>query len=334
MRTGTKFFNGENYGEFAAIFNNYYSAGKVAVIASEKTDGDELIRALGSDYNALLYSSSRVPDALPDGVRFLIGIGGTEVISKVKNLAKGRKFAFIPDFFDYRFLCSFDGIFALPEFVFLSEKARSDKRFFCERLYENVFVLYAECVIKLYYGGAYPYGDCVAETYKGFAERVLRGRSSKEDFLSEGIRFVAGAVNYFYGEKTRSLITDKVSGEYGNAPGDAFLTAYFLILMLKNFTKRPFRDILLPSERPVVGVKSIESRAFDESVLPTDEELKGYYRKISFLVDMNEPDTERLLDALGRAADENSPVFAIINNEGITDALKNEKPERHFCISI
>lgn len=334
MRTGTKFFSGDGYGDFVEIFRNYYPAGKIAVIASEKNDGDELVRALGADYNALLYQPSSVPSELPDGARFLIGVGGSEVIPAVKRAANGRKFAFIPAVFDYRFLYSFDGIFSLPEFVFLSKTTRSEKRCFCERIYENVFILYAECVIKLYYYGAYPYGDSVAELYKKSAERILRGKTAKEEFIGDGIRFVTGAVNYLYGEKTRSLITDKVSAEYGRCLGDGFITAYFLILMLKNFTKHGFHGILLPSERPVTGVKSIESKAFDESVLPTDEELKGYYRKISFLVEMNEPETERLLDALGRAADADSPVFAIINNEGITDALKNEKSQRHFCISV
>ena len=333
MRTGTKFIKGKDFKEFAALLSNYYPGGKVIIVAQDKEEGDALIRTLGADYNALMFSPDETGN-IPAGARFVIGIGGSGVISAVKRIAENIKFAFIPSVFDYRFLYAFDGKFALPEFVFLSEKLRSEKKDYCARLYQTVFQLYTECVFRVFYASAYPYRDVTAEAYCRVAEAILDGKSDEENFYSESLRFVTNVVNEFYARKTATLITEKASQIYGVTVGERFTMARFLAVMLKNFTKHRFRGILLPSEKPVRGVKTVRSEAFDGKVLPSEEKLASYNEKISFLTDMPEPDVALLLKALSVSADTDSPVFAIINNEGITDALYYEKSERHLGISV
>lgn len=333
MRTGTKFINGEDFREFAEILSNYYPGGKLAVVAQDKEEGENLIRALGADYNALLFSPGD-DIKLPSGARFVIGVGGSGVIPAVKRAAVNAKYAFIPAVFDYRFLYSFDGKFSLPEFVFLGKEARSEEKDYCARLYQTVFQLYAECVFRIFYASAFPYRDVTAEAYGKVAETLLDGKSDEQTFYSESQRFIVNIVNELYSRKTASLITEKVSGMYGVTVGERFTVARFLILMLRNFTKHSFRGILLPSENPVQGVKPVRPAAFDGGVLPTEERLSRYGEKISFLTDMPEPDVGTMLKALSSCADADSPVFAIINNEGITDALYYEKSERNIGLSF
>ncbi len=333
MRTGTKFIAGKDFCEFREILSNYYPAGKLAVVAQDREEGEKLIRALGSDYNALLFSPKEVSET-DTGARFFIGVGGSGVISAVKRAAKNAKYAFIPAVFDYRYLYAFDGIFSLPEFVFLREEVMTEEKQYLPRLYQTVFQLYAECVFRIFYASAFPYRDVTAEAYRKVAETLLEGKSDEATFYSESRRFIVNFVNELYSRKTRSLITEKVSGAYGVTVGERFTVARFLISMLKNFTKHSFRDILLPSEKPVRGVKSVRAAAFDGNVLPSEEQLTRYADKISFLTDMPEPDVGAMLKALSLSADEDSPVFAIINNEGITDALYYEKSEKNLGISV
>lgn len=330
MRTATKFFTGEKYDDFFTLMKQYCVGGRVAIVAQDAEEGNELSKVLRQTYMPVLLRPTK--EDIPEGTRFVIGVGGSGVIPAVKRVAKDVPYAFIPAILDSRFLCDFEGEKKLPEFVFLSEKVRSD-RDYALRLYVNIHAMYTEWVLRAVYATAMPFTDRTAEAYGKVGKSLLLGEKGEEDFFAEGLRYVQNSVNAFYERGMKPMLTERMTKICGVTPSERFGIARFLLLVLKNFTKRRFGDILIPSEQTGVGVTRAKGRFFDGRSLPTEEETQIMRNKVAFLSDGEEPELKRLLYALKNNADID-PMFSTMQNEGITDALYYEGFERDQGIFI
>lgn len=325
MRTATHFFKGNGYKEFAKIFSGFYPGGKLAVICDGKEDGLALARALGDSYNISVYGINDNPK-LSDGARFVIGVGKRTVIPAVKRAVKNAKFVFVPAEFDYRYLHDFDGNPILPEFVYLDEEIFRREKAYADA-YVSVFELYTEFVFRMVYGSIFPYRDSALIGIKDSLEKFLLGTTDYGDFFSEAMRIVSVAVNELVSRKTKSLITAKICSLTGMSVSDRFAVSYLLQLIVMNFTKRYFRDILLPSEKRTTG-RNIPAYAFDSKVINGDN-LRVFACKMRAMADIVPPDFTLIVKTLSAVADESNPLFSIINDKGITDALNYEKLKRH-----
>ena len=324
MRTATKFIEGKDTAEFVSVVKNYFPGGKIAVIAQDREEGDSLARLLGREYTVETFSPK---EEIVSGARFFIGVGGSGVVPAVKRAALSAKYAFIPAVFDYRFFYSADEIRTLPEFVFLSEDVRSAEKDYCLRLYVTVFQLYAESVFGAFYASAYPFRDKQGEAFIKSAENFLRGEEDSETFYSTALRLIAGYLNTAYAKGKKRIVTEKAAQKYGVTSGERFTVTYFLLLMLKNFTKHPFRAILLPSGKTTRNGKAVNGNVFDADLLPSEETLRTVKRKVKFLTETPKPEIGDFLNVVRECADE--PIFAILQEEGITDALQHERSKGH-----
>lgn len=329
MRTATKFYCGKSE-EFKKILQNYCVGGSVGVIAQDKEEGKALCDELKKEYKPLLYGIKEADEIALDA-RFLIGVGGSGVIAAVKRAKRGRKYAFIPAKFDYRFLYDFEER-SLPEFVFLNEKATGDKDY-CLRLYGTIFQLYAEWAFDCVFATAMPFRDKVAETYCKVGKSLLLGEKDEEAYYGEGIRFVQGSVNAFFERNKKALLTEKMAFSCGVTTKERFATARFLLLLAKNFTKSRFGGILVPSLKTGTGETSAQGSFFDGSVLPSEKETERMESFVNFLAKGDEPTEKKLLLAFNENARVH-PLFSIIQEEGITDALYYERFERHTGIFV
>ena len=325
MRTATHFCRGKDYKEFCKIFAEYYPVGKVTVIADDVEKGRELAKILGVDYNVFVYQTNNVPGDI-ENARFIIGVGGKGVIPAVKRASKTSKFAFIATEYDYRYLYDFDGSFRLPEFVFLEETVMKTENIYAS-IYISVFELYSEIVFRLVYQSMYPYRDKVFERMKDLFEKFLSGETDYSDYFSEGLRLTEIIVNEMFMRKTQSLITAKICTLGGMTLSDRFGTAYFLQLLVMNFTKRCIRDILIPSEK-LLNYKTVPAGVFDARII-NGEILTKCARKARALTEIVPPSTTVIVKVLSAVTDESNPLFSIINNKGIPDALYYEKFKRN-----
>lgn len=325
MRTATHFLRGSGYKEFAEIFARFYPGGKLAVICDDKENGLSLARALGEAYNISIYGINDNPE-LSDGVRFIIGLGKRAVIPAVKRTVKNVRFTFIPAEFDYRYLHDFDGNSILPEFVYLDEEIFTQEKTYAD-VYVSVFELYTEFVFRIVYGSIFPYRDSALVGIKESLEKFLKGSTDYGDFFNEAMRIVSAAVKELVSRKTRSLITAKICSLTGMSVSDRFTVSYLLQLIVMNFTKRYFRDILLPSGKRTAG-RDIPAYAFNSKVIDGDN-LRIFACKMRAMADIVPPDFTSITKTLSAVADESNPLFSIINDKGITDALNYEKLKRH-----
>ena len=316
MRIGTRFIIGERK-EFADILKNYFPAGKVVIVATYKEEGDRLSRELKENYVCSVYSPD---EKITEGARFFIGVGGSEVIAAVKRAADNAKYAFIPTAVDYRYLYAFDNMFTLPEFVFLDEGTRKEEKSYLLKIYIDIYQLYSELVFCSFYRSALPYRDDKLNAYIKKGEKLLRGETEREEFTGEGIRYIENVVNELYSRKTKELITEKTAKAYGRSDGEKYYVVTFLLLMTINFTTHRFRDILLPSEKTWREYENVGAEAFNADCLPDRELLKTVGKKVRFLTETTKPDVYSLIKAL-RASGDINPIFSIINERGITDAL-------------
>lgn len=325
MRTATHFCKGKDYKEFCKIFAEYYPVGKVTVIADDVEKGRELAKILGTDYNVFVYPSNNVPKDV-ESARFLIGVGGKGVIPAVKRANKTAKFAFIATEYDYRYLYDFDESFRLPEFVFLDESVMNTENIYAS-VYISAFELYSEIVFRLVYQSMYPYRDKVLERIKELFEKFLSGDMDCSEYFTEGLRLTEITVNELFARKTQSLITAKICNLGGMTLSDRFGTAYFLQLLVMNFTKRCIRDILIPSEK-LFDLKNVPIGVFDTRFISGDM-LAKCAKKARALTDIVPPKTIIIVKVLSAVTDETNPLFSIINNKGIPDALYYEKFKRN-----
>ena len=332
MRTSTKCIRGEGQEDFKRVFASRCPAGKIAVVAQDKEEGDKLIRFLGRDYDAALYTPSEARQA-NSAVRFVIGMGGSGVIPAVKHIAVNASYAFYPTYFDYRFLYAFDGVFTLPEFVYLSDDAAKGDGY-TVRLYVAAFQLYAEACFLACYASALPYRDAEAEAYVKQGERILSGTLTESEFYDEALRYVRNVAMLLFERKKTRLVTERVIQRYGLTQGERFTAVRFLLLTLKNFTKRRLCDILVPSERPVFGGRYVDGSAFDAATLPDDAMLDACEKKVRFLTELPETRPDELAEALTEGVGDFDPLFAIIHDEGITEAINDERLKRGKSIFI
>ena len=325
MRLSTGVVAGDGKEGFSRTLRGFFPGGKAAIICTDKSAGKDLGKALGDNYTTYVFGIGET-ERLPEDVRFLIGFGNYTVVSEVKKLAENRKFAFYSTAFDYSFLYGGEGNELLPEFVYLDENVDNvDSREFVLRLYSALFCLCSEGLYKVLYTSAMPYRDKGMKGLCDSAKKVLDGETDKSTFVTESLRLITALCNAFYESKT-ALITQKMAKKYSFAPCERFLSAYFADLFIVNFTKRRFRDILLPSEEPTSSLEStFLNEAFDGDLFFTSEELTRYARTARSLKELPTADRRLLTKILYESVDESNPLFAGIKNQGIMEGLYYER---------
>ncbi len=329
MRKSTQILVGKNLEEFTILVKKYHGAGKIAIVSDDQDLALEFVKKLGTCYSAMLFRSTQ-EFSIDESVRFIVGIGVVSVIKPLKaKLLPTTKFAFFAQNYDYRFLYDFDGELRFPEFVFFDEKLIKDSNEkFLSRAYVSTFELYTECALLSAYVSLYPYVDKGLDGIIDAVKKLLLSKIDKEEFFKELFRLNIKMIDAANERKVKSLVTDKCASIYGRTVGERFLITYFINIFVTVFTKRHFRDILIPSRTPVANVPCAQSLSIDTAAFMSKSELKSVCEKIKFLIDLPLLNFDCALGALINAVDDGKSLLAIIKNKGIMEELAYERLEQ------
>lgn len=326
MRKSTQILIGNGLDEFADLVKKYHGAGKIVVISDEQELALDFAKKMGVCYSISIYRATQ-EFTLDESVRFVVGIGDVTVINAVKSkILPTSKFAFFAQNYDYRFLYDFDGKLRFPEFVYFDENLiKKDNVKFLARTYVSTFELYTECAMYLMHVSFFPYTDNKLKGVVDAVKKLLLGYTEKEEYYKEVFRLNIKMIDALNERNVKSLVTDKCASIYGRTVGERFLITYFINIFITNFTKRRFRDILIPSRAPVSNQPCAQNVYVDKSALMTEEEVRCVCNKIKFLVSLPSLDVDFALGALINAVDGDCPLLAIIKNKGIMEELAYER---------
>ena len=320
MRTKNHFCLGEGYKGFATVLSGHYPAGRVAVLCEDLAKGQTLATVLLKDYKVELFSASEEGKKKED-VRFVIGIGSPEIVPAVVRYAEDVPFAFLAETVDHRYLRG-DGT-RLSEFAYI-DKSREEEEYY-PSCYSSLFCLWCEGKIRLLEQSCFPYRDKKLCGVLDGAERVLGGECDKDEFLSESLRLISLLSGQF--SLGVPLYTESVSAP-DRSPEKRFVASYFLTNLLKTFTKLPQDGILNPSEE-----RKIE-RVFDVSVLPDNEKMRAFAKRMNAMTRLSTTDTEDLFIPLPDCRPSGLPLLDYLCENGFLEGWKNEKFTRDRGVLI
>ena len=257
-----------------------------------------------------------------EDVRFVIGVGGPEVVGPVRRYAGDVPFAFYADRPDHRFLNAFDGTGRLSEFAYL------DKAFlFADKgaiaAYAALFCMWCEGRLRLFEKSYLPFCDKVLLSYCRSAERVLGGECDEEEFFTEALRLIAVLCERMKDEK--GLYVAAAASDL--TPERQFVGAYFALALAFNFTKIPLGAILNLSEEE-------DLRDYAPSVLSDKEKLKDCARRMKAMTALPETDKEELLTLLSAARSPDLPLLSRAAERGLFEGSDNEKFTGHRRIFV
>ena len=326
MRESTQIIVGKGTSGLIEIINSTYRASKVGLVVQDREIAREFIKISGAEITVKVFLLGE-ENTSDESVRFYVGIGNIGVIKEVKRLAKDKRYAFFPTVYDYRFLYNFDGVRTLPEFVYVDENKISNPDVdFYAQTYNALFQLYSESLFACAYESVFPYKN------KGFmgvclvAEKILKGESDKGEYFAENFRISVKLCNALFANNVQSLVTDKVAQKIGYTVGEQFVITFLCDILAMNFTKRAFRDILIPSQEIVCSVLDVDLLAIDGDILPNKEALATYARKIKRLTKLPDVDVKGIIKLIIQSTSADNPLFAIIKNKGFLEELIYERP--------
>ena len=321
MRTKNHFCVGEGPAGFGKILSGHYPAGRVAVLCRNLTEGQRVASPLLGKYKISLFSTEENAVRKED-VRFVIGVGGPEIVEAVRDFAGDARFAFYANCPDHRFLNDFDGTGRLSEFVYLDKETLNADRGVISA-YSALFCVWAESRLRLFEKSYLPFCDKVLLSYAQSAEKALGGECDREEFFSEALRLIAvisGRLKDCKGLYVAAAAPDLT-------PEGQFIGAYFALSLTFNFTKIPFGAILNLSEEE-------DKRDYLPSALPDREKLRSYARRMKAMTALPETEKEDLLALLSASRSPYLPLLSGAAERGLFEGSENEKITRHRRIFV
>jgi len=324
MRTRSNIISGKGLDNAVAALENVYPAGKIAVVYDDREEALRFISKCKKTHDFVPIEAADAKNAvLSDAVRFVLGIGGGAVISGVKRLARDKKFAFLACGGDYRYFTAIhfpDGTYSVAEFVYFDTTlVNAENDYAALDLYVSAFSLYTEMSALCLYDSGRPFCDRGMEALAVGLKNLLLTPIDESNFASEYASRIKMSVDYINEARLKRLYVDEVASEYGEGVYGRFLSAYFANLMLFSFTKWNFCDMLIPAEKIVADVKS--RPCGDLNKLPTKAELHKIAEIVRGLTELPKVDYDRIFTALKNNVTRENPIFALIVNRGILDAI-------------
>ena len=320
MRTRNHFCLGEGLEGFLTVLAGHYPAGRIAVLCQDLAEGSKLSAALLKTYKITLLAADE-KERKKEDVRFVIGIGSPKIVPAVKEYAEDVPFAFYAKTADYRYLRMQDE--RLSEFAYLDKTV--DPKDYYPSCYSSLFCLWCEGKTRLLEQSCFPYRDKKLIGVLDSAEKVLAGEADKEEFLSECLRLISVLSCHFYAYP--ALYTDSVL-DPSQPPEKQFVTSYFLINLLKTFTKLPRNAILNPSEERKIDY------VFDLSVLPDNEKMRAFANRMKAMASLPTADAEEVLSLLAAARRPELPLFVSLCENGLLEGWKDEEIRRDRGVFI
>jgi hypothetical protein len=331
MRTKTNLFLGCGVNGFIKYLKNSFAAGNLAIIYDDKELAFEVFASLDvALYKARLVNMADIKTPLPECVRFIIAVGGEKVIDEVKKYSGKREFCYYASTVSYHIFssaCPATGEnFDFAEFAYYDSSKLSIKD--TKHLYDaysGVFSVLSECILNSYYESNLPYTDKglfgIIESLKKF---LLDG-CDIDKYFSESFRLMKLGVEYLQSKdcnlffSSRALSVGKLSKEH------QFVIDYFVNLIVINFTKWNFFDMLIPAEKIILDVSSLKPnyRGEAQGVLLFKEELSKIACKAKNLTVLPKVEHKAILKLIIDTINGDSPLMAEINNRGILEGMLN-----------
>ena len=321
MRTRNHFCVGEGIKGFQTVLSGHFPAGRIALLCEDLYLGQKVAAALSSRYKTEIFSFTE-ERTRSEEVRFVVGVGGGTVIEAVRAYAKEVPFAFFARSADYRFLNLFDGTDRLAEFAYLDKENETELVPSC---YTSVFSLWAETVLRRYEESYLPFRDNVLTGLADSAERILFGLCDKTEFLTESLRLISAMTNALRAKK-RAYVACACEGEF--APEKQFTIVYFLLILLFNFTKIPFSDMLNPSDETKDRHVYAAGAYFDKT------KMKSFLASMKAMTELPQVETSKLYARLYGACLAELPLVVAAKERGLFEGLQDEEFRRNRGIFI
>ncbi len=316
MRTRTNVNYGYGLKKGVEILSNYYPAGNVNILYDERKEAEELCMEL----TAQGYKVDLKPYASPtfDSVGFVIGLGDEKVINKVK-LTATKKFAFFPRAVCVDMLTPLCDKYA--EFSYIdSAKINASNVQSVNEIHAALFLTITEAVAVCYKDAGSPFCDKALLGIVKRAKSILFGEIDIDDYVKEAIRAIENSIERLRLRGVENFLSARMANRLGGSLSDKIATAYFLNRLLILFTKWNFRDMLIPSEKQVIGIADDLTPTYGrDDLIITEAELTKITAKVKGQVE--KPQLKRLVNALRTEIDGNNPLFAEIYNRGIPEGL-------------
>jgi hypothetical protein len=331
MRTKTNIFFGEGVKGFMQYLNKTFSAGNLAIVYDDKELAFDVLSHLDiALYKARLINLLEIKTPLPECVRFIIAIGGEKVINEVKKYSNKRQFCYYATEISYHIFsstCPSTGeSFDFAEFAYFDNSKLSIRD--TEHLYSaycNVFSVLNECILNSYYESNLPYTDKglfgIIDSLKKF---LLEG-CDIDKYFSESLRLMKIGVEYLHTKgcnlffSSRALSLGKLTKDY------QFVIDYFVNMIVINFTKWNFFDMLIPAEKIILDVPILKPnyRGEAKGILLTKEELSKIACKVKNLSVLPNVEHKTVLKLIIDTVNADTPLMAEINNRGILEGMLN-----------
>ncbi len=263
-------------------------------------------------------------------MRFIIAAGGEKVINQVKKYHQNREFCYYASEISYHVFsssCSNTGAtYGFAEFAYFDNSKlslRDTKHIYSA--YRNVFSVLTECILNSYYESNLPYTDKGLFGIIDSIKKFLLDGCDIDKYYLESFRLMKLGVEYLQSKgcnlffSSRALSVGKLSCEY------QFIIDYFVNLIVINFTKWNFFDMLIPSEKIILDAPSLKPnyRGDAHGVLLNKEQLSSIATKVKNLTVLPRVKHKEILQIIIDTVNGDTPLMAEINNRGILEGMLN-----------
>lgn len=331
MRTKTNILFGEGVNGFMQYLKKFFPAGNLAVVYDDKDIAFEVLSNLDiALYKARLVSLSETKTPLPECVRFVIAAGGEKVINEVKKYSGKRQFCYYMSeisFHIFSSACPATGEnFDFADFAYFDNSKLSIRD--TKHLYDaycDVFSVFNECILNSYYESNLPYTDKGLFGIIDSLKKFLIEGCDIDKYFSESFRLMKLGVEYLQSKgcnmffSSRAINLGKLTKEY------QFVIDYFVNMIVINFTKWNFFDMLIPAEKIILDVPSLKPnyRGEAKGILLSKEELSKIACKVKNLSLLPMIEHKTILKLIIDTVNGDTPLMAEINNRGILEGLLN-----------
>lgn len=332
MRTKTNIFYGEGIRGFITFLTNAYPAGNLAIIYDDKELAIEIFSKMDAAmYKVKLISIAESVLPLNECVRFVIAAGGEKAVEAVKKASRKRPFCYYANEFCYQYFTSSipstGEDFSFGEFVYFdSTKLNLRDTKLIANAYINVFSVLTECILTAYYESNLPYVDRGLTGIICGAKKLLTDGCDIDKFFNECLRLMKEGAEYLKTKKVDMFFCAKVLREEKTDNEYQFIIDYFVNLIVINFTKWNFFDMLIPAEKLIMNVSAAKPnyRGMAQDILLTKEELSNITKKVKNLIILPQFESKKIIKTIINSINESTPLLAEINNRGILEGLVND----------
>lgn len=329
MRTKTNIFFGDGTLSFMQYLKNCFPAGNLAIVYDDKYLAFEVFSKLDAAmYKARLVSVDEINTPLAECVRFIIAVGGEGVMETVKKRSKKCPFCYYASEVSYRIFSSADTStgekYDFAEFAYYDStklQVRDTKTLF--DTYCAAFSVLTECILSSYYESNLPYSDKGLFGIIDSLKKLLIIGCDIEKYYSESMRLIKLGVEYLQEKGINMFFSSRVLSVGKLGKDYRFIIDYFVNLIVINFTKWNFFDMLIPAEKIILDAPTIKPnyRGEAQGILLSKEELSHIAGKAKNLTILPKVESKEIIKLIINSVNGATPLMAEINNRGILEGL-------------